>query len=129
MRPYAILLKDLQRSEESLRQQAAELQTRSEELDAYDHTVAHNLKNPLTVIIASAEAITDIGDLTRAEQREFMGQIKATAFEMNSIIDNLLLLAELRKAEAPVGSRSTWPGWWQRSASAWAISSKRIKPG
>jgi signal transduction histidine kinase len=100
-RPYAILLRDLQRSEESLRQRAAELQTRSEELDAYDHTVAHNLKNPLTVIIASAEAITDIGDLTPFEQREFMEQIKATAFEMNSIIDNLLLLAELRKAEAP----------------------------
>jgi signal transduction histidine kinase len=101
VRPYAILLRDLQHSEESLRQHAAELQTRSEELDAYDHTVAHNLKNPLTVIIASAEAITDIGDLTPAEQREFMEQIKATAFEMNSIIDNLLLLAELRKAEAP----------------------------
>ncbi len=100
-RPYAILLRDLQRSEESLRQHSAELQTRSEELDAYDHTVAHNLKNPLTVIIASAEAITDIGDLTPAEQREFMEQIKATAFEMNSIIDNLLLLAELRKVEVP----------------------------
>ena len=101
VRPYAILLRDLQRSEESLRQHAAALQAHSEELDAYDHTVAHNLKNPLTVIIASAEAITDIGDLSRAEQQEFMGQIKATAFEMNSIIDNLLLLAELRKAEAP----------------------------
>lgn len=100
-RPYAILLRNLQRSEESLRQHSAELQTRSEELDAYDHTVAHNLKNPLTVIIASAEAITDIGNLTPTEQREFMEQIKATGFEMNSIIDNLLLLAELRKAEAP----------------------------
>jgi len=101
VRPYAILLRDLQRSEESLRQHAAALQTHSEELDAYDHTVAHNLKNPLTVIIASAEAITDIGDLTRAEQKEFMDQIKSTAFEMNSIIDNLLLLSELRKAETP----------------------------
>jgi signal transduction histidine kinase len=101
VRPYAILVRDLQRSEESLRQQAEALQTHSEEMDAYDHTVAHNLKNPLAVIIASADAITEIHDLTRAEQREFMGQIKATAFEMNSIIDNLLLLSELRKVEAP----------------------------
>ena len=101
VRPYAILLRDLQHSEESLREQAAALQTRNEELDAYDHTVAHNLKNPLTVIIASADAITEINDLSRAERREFMGQIKATAYEMNSIIDNLLLLSELRKAEAP----------------------------
>ena len=101
VRPYAILLRDLQRSEENLRQHAAALQTRSEELAAYDHTVAHNLKNPLAIIIASSEAITDIGDLTRKEMREFMEQIKSTAFEMNSIIDNLLLLAELRKVEAP----------------------------
>jgi signal transduction histidine kinase len=100
-RPLAILLRDLQRSEEDLRQQAAALQTRNDELNAYDHTVAHNLKNPLAVIIASADAITEIKDLTRTEQGEFMGQIKATAFEMNGIIDNLLLLSELRKVEAP----------------------------
>ena len=68
VRPYAILLRDLQRSEEDLRQQAAALQTRNNELNAYDHTVAHNLKNPLTVIIASAEAITEITNLTRAER-------------------------------------------------------------
>jgi signal transduction histidine kinase len=102
VKPYAILLRDLKHSEDGLREHAAALQTRNEELDAYDHTVAHDLKNPLTVIIASAGAITDIADLTRQELREFMGQIKATAFEMNNIIDNLLLLSEVRKADAPV---------------------------
>ncbi len=101
VKPFAILLRNLQRSEDDLRKQAAALQTQNQELDAYDHTVAHNLKNPLTVIIASADAITDITNLSRAELKEFMQQIKSTSFEMNSIIDNLLLLSELRKAEAP----------------------------
>ena len=102
VRPYAILLRDLKRSEAGLREHSAALQTRNEELDAYAHTVAHNLKNPLTVIIASADAITDIADLTRQELKEFMEQIKSTAFEMNTIIDNLLLLSEVRKKEAPL---------------------------
>lgn len=65
VKPFAILLRNLQRSEDDLRKQAAALQTQNQELDAYDHTVAHNLKNPLTVIIASADAITDITNLSR----------------------------------------------------------------
>ncbi len=101
VKPYAILLRDLKRSEDQLREQTAALQIRNEELDAYAHTVAHNLKNPLTIIISTADVITEIDNLTSRELMEFTRQIKFTAYEMNNIIDNLLLLAEVRKAEAP----------------------------
>jgi signal transduction histidine kinase len=101
VRPYAILFRDLQRSEESLREQSSALEARNGELDAYAHTVAHDLKNPLTVIISISDALNEIGDLTLREKKEFLEQIRSTAFEMNGIIDNLLLLSEIRKVEAP----------------------------
>ncbi len=121
VKPYAILLRDLKRSEEYLREHAAKLQTqnqelvraenqlreesaaviaRNEELDAYAHTVAHDLKNPLAVIIAAGDVINEVSTLTPKELRDFTRQIKTTAFEMNGIVDSLLLLAEVRKAEA-----------------------------
>jgi len=123
VKPYAVLLRDLKHSEdrlrehaavlqslnedlermgERLREDAANLQARNEDLDAYAHSVAHNLKNPLAVLVTTSEVITNVTDLTRKELREFTQQIRNTAYEMNSIIDNLLLLAEVRKTEAPL---------------------------
>ena len=101
VRPYAILLRNLQKSQESLQEHATALEARNRELDAYAHTVAHDLKNPLTVIISITDALTEIGDLTEREKKEFLEQIRSTAFEMNGIIDNLLLLSEIRKVEVP----------------------------
>jgi two-component system sensor histidine kinase/response regulator len=95
-------LRTLRRSNERLREESAALRVRNEELDAYAHTVAHNLKNPLAVIIVTADAISDIPDLTHAERKEFMHQIRSTAYDMNSTIDSLLLLSEVRKVDAPV---------------------------
>ncbi len=91
----------LQGSQELLRSQVVALQARNEELEAYAHTVAHDLKNPLAVIISSADTITHVHDLTKAEIREFLQQIRSTACEMNNIIDGLLYFAEVRAIEAP----------------------------
>ncbi len=122
-KPYAILLRDLKltqdelsrhaetlkvqneelrKTEMQLEEDATVLRTRNEELDSYAHTVAHDLKNPLSVIIAASEVINDVADLTRGQINEFMHQIKTTAFEMHGIIENLLLLSEVRKADAPM---------------------------
>ncbi len=93
---------ELMRLEKQLREDAIALQTRNEELDAYAHTVAHDLKNPLSILIATADIITDVRDLTRKELKEFLQQIKSIAFEMNNIVDSLLLLSEVRKVDAPI---------------------------
>lgn len=92
---------DLQRENAQLREELATLQAQNQELHAYARTVAHDLKDPLTVIIGSSDVMTRVGDLTPQEWKEWLRQIKSTAFDMNSIIDNLLLLAEVRQAEAP----------------------------
>jgi signal transduction histidine kinase len=121
--PYSILLRDLKRTDNTLRQYASDLESQNvdlirteevlrqtedalraqnEELDAYAHTVAHDLKNPLTVVAAAADVLTSVGNLSQEEMHEYLHQIKDTAFEMNSIIDDLLLLAEVRSADVPL---------------------------
>lgn len=87
-------LKALQQSNDQLREQAALLQSRNEQLNTYAHTVAHALKNPLAVLIVIADAIGRITDLTPQELQEYTQQISATAFEMNDTIKDLLLLSE-----------------------------------
>jgi two-component system sensor histidine kinase/response regulator len=93
---------DLQRSKEQFRQQAATLQARNKELEAYSHMVAHDLKDPLAALIVTSDLITHVPDLTRKELKESLKQIKSTAYEMTRIIDSLLLLAEVDKGDAPL---------------------------
>ena len=93
---------DLQRQQESLRERAADLQAQNKELEVYAAMVAHDLKDPLTVMIVTSDLISDVPDLTRQELQEYLQQIRYTAYDMNRIIDNLLLFAEVSKADAPV---------------------------
>ncbi len=95
-------LSDLQGSHEQLREMLSDLRVRNQELEAYDHMLAHDLKDPITILIAAADLITDVPDLTRQELKECMQQIRFTAYEMNGIINNLLLFAEVSRAEVPV---------------------------
>ncbi len=94
-------IKALQQSNEQLRQQAADLRFRNEELQAYAHTVAHALKNPLAVLTVTTGAIIEIKDLTPEEQHEYLEEIKSTAFEMSRTIDNLMLLSETGMLDRP----------------------------
>jgi two-component system, sensor histidine kinase and response regulator len=65
--------------------------------------VAHDLKEPLTALIISVDSIDYFSNLTSEELKEYLRQIGATAYGMNRIVNNLLLFAEVSKAEAPVG--------------------------
>jgi GAF domain-containing protein len=56
-RLYQEVLNHAERLEERVRERTAELQARNEELAAYDHTVAHDLKNPLALVIGYAELL------------------------------------------------------------------------
>jgi signal transduction histidine kinase len=87
-------------AEEALRQNAHDLQERNEELDAFAHTVAHDLKNPLSLIVGFAELLdqsapTTVGD----EPRRILDGIIRSAQTMNNIIDELLLLAGMRRLD------------------------------
>jgi two-component system sensor histidine kinase/response regulator len=93
---------DLQRTQEQLSERVTALQVRNKELEASAHMIAHDLKDSLAVLVLSSNLITDIPDLTPQELDESLQQIKSTAYNMNRIINSLLLFAEVSKAEAPV---------------------------
>lgn len=82
---------------EDLRLNRDELQTRNEELDAYAHTVAHDLKNPLTLVVGFADMLLDTYQtLPHAEVQQYLSVIIDHGKKMGTIIESLLLLAVVR---------------------------------
>ncbi len=75
------------------------------ELNAFAHTVAHDLKNPLSLVIAYADLLRDDLDRQPLERiREYISGLTDGAQKMQRIIDELLLLAQTRQ-----GTVSTTP--------------------
>ncbi len=88
---------------DALRRRNEELQVLTAELEAYDYTVAHDLKNPLSMIVGSADLLS--GVLARVEgegpQRMVKNILEGTR-RMNDIVESLLLLAGTRSDEVRV---------------------------
>lgn len=88
--------------EAALKATNAALVTRNEELDAFAHTVAHDLKNPVSAVLGFAEHLElPPGSLTEEERREAVDAILRSARKMQEIIDALLLVGESR-ADVPL---------------------------
>jgi len=85
----------------------AELAERNAELDAYARTIAHDLKAPLGLIEGYAELIAEY-DLPVAAQAQ-LDIIQATVWRMEEMIEQLLLLAQLRDAEQTAVSVEVLP--------------------
>ncbi|MBZ0275501.1 MAG: PAS domain S-box protein [Anaerolineae bacterium] len=70
-----------------------------EDLDAFAHTVAHDLKNPLNVIMAYSSMLEESSEFPLPEQmrQQALRTIVSGSEKMNSIINALLLLAGVRK--------------------------------
>lgn len=74
------------------------------DLDAFSHSVAHDLKAPLAVIIGYADLLLGEEGFD-AGQRHSLSRIISTGFRATEIINALLLLAEARKfGEVPTNS-------------------------
>ncbi len=95
---YAV---ERKQGEETLRRYAAELQVRNEELDAFAHTVAHDLKSLASVMVGFAETLASEGlGMPEEELREYLRIMARNGRKMSNVIDALLLLARVRKMEA-----------------------------
>jgi PAS domain S-box-containing protein len=70
------------------------------ELGAFAHTVAHDLKNPLGLIISYANLLeNELNEVTAGEALEFARMISRMGYKLNNIIDELMILSEAREAE------------------------------
>lgn len=75
-----------------------DLQTQNEELDAFAHTVAHDLKGPLTMVLGYSDMLEgDINDIDSAEVSLIASAVSRNARKMDSIIKEILLLSSVRK--------------------------------
>ncbi|MBE7553285.1 MAG: hypothetical protein HS126_19615 [Anaerolineales bacterium] len=99
VRPFNLLFRDLKQNEEILRQYTVQLQERNRELDAFAHTAAHDLKGPLSNISAFVEVLTSYPDLSESEREDSLKAIRQMAVKMSNIIDELLLLSQVRRVE------------------------------
>ncbi len=90
-------------AEERLREYALQLEARNEELDAFAHTVAHDLKHSLSLIIGYAEMLGEMFQgFPLEQQREFIQKIAQHGHKMADVIDALLFLATVPRHEVEV---------------------------
>jgi two-component system sensor histidine kinase/response regulator len=90
---------ELKRAEETIRRYATELELRNKELDAFSHTVAHDLKAPLSnILMFVSTVLIEEQDRLSPMSRECLQGAEKTVFVMSDMVDNLLLFARLRDA-------------------------------
>ncbi len=73
-----------------------------EELDAFAHTVAHDLKSPLTAVISYAELLRDEAPTLAPTEQQYLRNVIWMSRKMANIIDELLLMAGMRQATVNV---------------------------
>jgi len=85
---------------EELARANAELEARNRELDAFAHTVAHDLKGPVASLVTYGGMLQD-GFIETSEDslQLFLDIILQSGQKMVNIVNELLLLASVRKAE------------------------------
>lgn len=85
---------------ETLRQKMADLKTQNDELEAFDHTVAHDLQNPLALVVGFADLLQTKGiHISQTEQERSLALLVQNAHRMSNIIQELLMLSSVRKRD------------------------------
>ena len=86
-----------------LRRLNAELEARNTDLDNFAQTVAHDLKGPLAPLVGFAETLAmDYTTTMDSEGLFYLQKIVDIGRKMGNVVDELLLLAELRAEDTPV---------------------------
>ncbi|MAS33365.1 MAG: hypothetical protein CL610_05125 [Anaerolineaceae bacterium] len=91
-------VEQLKKAQAELELYAQELEERNQELDAYNHTIAHDLKSPMTGIILKAEVIRMLTRDLPPVVIEQVDSIKSSTLKMANMVDQLLWLTKLRDA-------------------------------
>jgi signal transduction histidine kinase len=85
---------------QALRQRTGQLQARNQDLDAFAHTVAHDLKTSLAHMVGFAETLEEHhARIPDQELHRYLRIIAQGGRKMSRVVDELLLLAGVRKME------------------------------
>ncbi len=92
--------------EERVRQRTAELESTNRELEAFSYSVSHDLRAPLRTIDGFSLALQeDYTEAVDATGRDYIARVRAGVQRMGGLIDALLQLSRITRAEinrAPV---------------------------
>ncbi len=84
--------------------QRALAESRNKELDAFAHTVAHDIKSPLGIIVAYSDVIVnEFNEMNPERLQDFLKIVRQSGFKAANIVDELLLLAGVRKQTVHIG--------------------------
>jgi PAS domain S-box-containing protein len=79
---------------------AAELESANIELDAFNYSVAHDLRNPLTIIHGYCQVMQDLyGDRLDEQGKEYIREMHEGTLRMNRLIDTLLDFSRVTRVE------------------------------
>jgi len=107
-----LLHKELEAAEERAAREIAEtravllleLERKNEELEAFSYSVAHDLRAPLRGIDGFSEALLqDFGEAMTPQARHYLLRVRASAERMRELIDDLLLLSRVGRADLSRG--------------------------
>lgn len=87
----------------SIEEMRQTLALQNSELEAFAHTVAHDLKNPLSIILGSLDLVQESELNLDTQSHELLNLGIMNAHKMHSIIEELLLLSSVRKGQVTTG--------------------------
>ncbi len=91
---------ELEERNEALRRNAAELLVANQELDAFAYSVSHDLRAPLRSIDGFSQILLeDAGAQLDEAGRDALHRVRAATQRMGTLIDDLLKLARVTRAE------------------------------
>ena len=91
---------ELEARHETLRRNAAELLSANQELDAFAYSVSHDLRAPLRSIDGFSQVVLeDYGAQLDEAGRNALQRVRAATQRMGTLIDDLLKLARITRAE------------------------------
>lgn len=85
---------------EDLQRRAVELEAVNREIEAFNYSVSHDLRTPLRAIDGFSQALLeDYADQIDARGREHLTRVRVAARRMGDLIDDLLRLSRVTRAE------------------------------